>query len=107
VILSHQNAFYTEVGRRVRQARETAGLTQDTLATRVALSRTSVTNIEGGRQKMLLHTLWELAAALGVEPAALLPDARNASEEPDAGRKGDLPARQSNRGSGKRAVRAG
>jgi hypothetical protein len=34
-----------------------AGLTQDTLAARVALSRTSVTNIEDGRQKMMLQTL--------------------------------------------------
>jgi DNA-binding MarR family transcriptional regulator len=32
------------------------------------LSRTSVTNIEKGRQKVLLHTLCGLAAALGVVP---------------------------------------
>jgi transcriptional regulator with XRE-family HTH domain len=93
VTMSHQNAFYAEVGRRVRHARATAGLTQDTLAARVALSRTSVTNIEVGRQKMMLHTLWDLAAALGVEPATLLPDARDALGEADEGRKEDLSAR--------------
>jgi transcriptional regulator with XRE-family HTH domain len=80
VALSHQNAFYTEVGRRVRRARETAGLTQEKLATRVALSRTSVTNIESGRQKMMLHTLCEIASVLDIDPATLLPDGWDASE---------------------------
>jgi transcriptional regulator with XRE-family HTH domain len=71
---SGQNdAFYVEVGHRVRSARERAGLTQDALAERVALSRTSVTNIERGRQRVLLHTLWDIAAVLGVEPVTLIP----------------------------------
>jgi transcriptional regulator with XRE-family HTH domain len=76
--LNDQVAFYVEVGRRVRLARERAGLTQDALAGRVSLSRTSVTNIEKGRQKVLLHTLCDLAEALGVTPDALMP-------EPDSG----------------------
>jgi transcriptional regulator with XRE-family HTH domain len=65
--------FYAEVGRRVRMAREAAGLTQDALADQVELSRTSVTNIEKGRQKIALHTLCRVASAVGVEPASLLP----------------------------------
>ncbi len=72
--MSEQVAFYVEIGRRVRLARERAGLTQDALAARVSLSRTSVTNIEKGRQKVLLHTFCGLAAALGVAPTTLLPD---------------------------------
>lgn len=71
---SQKDAFYVEVGQRVRSARERAGLTQDALALRVALSRTSVTNIERGRQRVLLHTLWDIASVLGVEPVALLPE---------------------------------
>jgi transcriptional regulator with XRE-family HTH domain len=74
VLLSDQSAFYAEVGRRVRLARERAGLTQDVLAARVLLSRTSITNIERGRQKVLLHTFCSLADALGVAAAVLLPD---------------------------------
>ena len=35
--------FYKAVGLLVRQARDKAGLTQDTLASRVGLTRTSVT----------------------------------------------------------------
>jgi transcriptional regulator with XRE-family HTH domain len=65
--------FYAEVGRRVRIAREAAGLTQDALADQVDLSRTSVTNIENGRQKIALHTLCKVASVVGVEPASLLP----------------------------------
>lgn len=73
-LLNDQVAFYAEVGRRVRHARERAGLTQDALAGRVSLSRTSVTNIEKGRQKVLLHTLCNLADALGVTPDVLMPE---------------------------------
>jgi DNA-binding XRE family transcriptional regulator len=73
-LLNDQVAFYVEVGRRVRLARERAGMTQDALAGRVSLSRTSVTNIEKGRQKILLHTLWNMADALGVTPEVLMPE---------------------------------
>jgi DNA-binding XRE family transcriptional regulator len=72
--LRDRDAFYAEVGRRVRQARERVGLTQDALASRVSLSRTSVTNIEKGRQKLSVHTLCGLAAELGVAPGVLLPE---------------------------------
>lgn len=78
--MSDPGDFYVEVGRRVRLARERLGLTQDSLATQVMLSRTSVTNIEKGRQKMLAHTLYSLAGALNVQPAELLPEAVTYSE---------------------------
>lgn len=71
--MNNRDEFYAEVGRLVRVAREAAGITQDALADKVELSRTSVTNIEKGRQKIALHTLFLVAAAVGVEPASLLP----------------------------------
>ena len=37
------------------------------------LSRTSVTNIERGRQPVQLHTLYKIAEILATEPTALLP----------------------------------
>jgi hypothetical protein len=40
----------------------------------VGLSRTSIANIEAGRQKILLHQLLDLAAAVEVHPSALLPE---------------------------------
>lgn len=39
----------------------------------MSLTRTSITNVEKGRQKLLLHTLADIAKALQVEPASLLP----------------------------------
>lgn len=68
--------FYEEVGRRIREARirRKPKLTQQGLADLVSLTRTSITNVEKGRQKFLLHTLADIAKALQVEPASLLPD---------------------------------
>ena len=67
-------AFYAAFGRRVREAREGARLTQSTLAGRVEMRRTSVTNIEAGSQGVPLHLLTRLAGALGVPQARLLPE---------------------------------
>ena len=68
-------SYYEDVGRRIRKARKDRKLTQEDLASLVSLTRTSITNIEKGRQKLLLHTLAQIAHALHVEPANLLPDA--------------------------------
>jgi transcriptional regulator with XRE-family HTH domain len=67
-------AFYAEVGRRIRDARERHGLKQADLATVISRTRTSITNIEQGRQRILLHTLCEIAVALHEEPSVLLPN---------------------------------
>ena len=70
------NSFYEEVGRRIREARKRrkTPLTQEELADHEALTRTSITNVEKGRQKFLLHTLADIAAALQVHPSSLLPE---------------------------------
>jgi transcriptional regulator with XRE-family HTH domain len=65
--------LYEYVGRRVRKAREERGLTQEALASLISLSRTSVTNIEKGRQTIALHKFVEIADALRVDPSSLLP----------------------------------
>lgn len=57
--MADYQAFYAEVGRRIRQAREKRGLSQEALASAVSLTRTSVTNIEKGRQKFLVHTIYD------------------------------------------------
>ncbi len=66
--------IYREVGRALRKRRQAAKLTQGDLAGRVSLSRTSITNIEQGRQHVTLHVLYALADAVGVKPTDLLPD---------------------------------
>jgi transcriptional regulator with XRE-family HTH domain len=73
--------LYEQFGRRLRSLREDAGLTQDQVAERVSLKRTSITNIESGRQHIALHQLFLLAAAVGQSPAELLPDTGPALQE--------------------------
>jgi transcriptional regulator with XRE-family HTH domain len=75
-------AVYREFGKLMRLHRGAQdGLTQEALGKLVGLSRTSITNIEKGRQPVALHQLFALAEALRVRPAALLP---NAGANPDA-----------------------
>jgi transcriptional regulator with XRE-family HTH domain len=65
---------YTVVGKRVRAGRAQIRLTQDELAQRVGLTRTSITNLELGRQKIQVHTLCAIAQALQLPVTSLLPD---------------------------------
>jgi transcriptional regulator with XRE-family HTH domain len=74
--------IYRDFGRRLRKARAKATLTQEGLAQRVGLTRTSITNIEQGNQHVGLHLLYQLAKAVGVPPVELLPDE---SATPDDG----------------------
>ena len=65
-------AIYLAFGVRIRMIRETLGLSQAELAKRVGLERTSVVNIEGGRQRVLVDDIEKFARALGVTPKHLL-----------------------------------
>lgn len=65
--------FYREVGSSIRQVRRSKGMTQESLAESVGLKRTSLINIEKGRQRILLHTFVELTSKLQVPPSHLLP----------------------------------
>lgn len=66
-------AVYQEIGNLVARARKKSKLSQHDLAVRIGLQRTSVTNIEKGRQKIMVHTLMDMAKHLNVEAVALLP----------------------------------
>ncbi len=65
-------AVHQGVGVRIRSVRETLGISQAELAKRVNLTRTSLVNIEAGRQRMLLHSVEDFARALGTTPKTLL-----------------------------------
>jgi transcriptional regulator with XRE-family HTH domain len=66
--------FYEQFGQRVRKARLELRLNQVELGHRVGLERSSISNIEKGRQRVQLHLLLEFAAALEVQPMELIPD---------------------------------
>lgn len=67
------DGIYRVVGRRFREVRTSKGITQADVATETGLSRQSVANIELGRQRFLLHTLFDVARALSVNVSELLP----------------------------------
>lgn len=81
--MATEDELYQALGRLMRKAREEAGVTQDQLAALVGLTRTSITNIEGGRQKIQVHTLYAVAQALHLSPTALLPPPSDLGLEDD------------------------
>lgn len=65
--------LYRDVGRRVRDARSAVRMTQAQLAGRVGVTRSSIANLEAGRQRIPLHLLLWIAEALDTRPEKLLP----------------------------------
>jgi DNA-binding XRE family transcriptional regulator len=65
--------FYKAVGNLIQKNRIKKKLTQEKLAEKISLTRTSITNIEKGRQKLLLHTLFDIAHHLGISTEDLIP----------------------------------
>lgn len=72
-------AIYERIGQSVRRARLARGLKQSELAELVGMSRTTITNVELGRQSLLVDQLLRLADVLVVEPATLLPQKASVS----------------------------
>src|SRR5258708_19947441 len=64
--------IYEALGQTIRSKREEKRMTQGELADLVEMSRASVTNIELGRQSVLVDQLCRFANALAVQPADLL-----------------------------------
>ena len=65
--------FYRQLGANIRKNRRTLRRSQDELARAIGLTRTSLTNIENGRQHPPLHTFCDIAEQLKIDPSALLP----------------------------------
>ena len=69
-----EDALYRELGQRLRSVRKERSLTQDQVATAISMERTSISNVESGRQRLPLHTLYQYCSVLGVDVAHVLPD---------------------------------
>lgn len=65
--------IYVDLGEEIRKRREALGMTQSALAKSLGLARTSITNIEGGRQPLQVHQLYRMAAVLRAGVTDLLP----------------------------------
>lgn len=64
--------YYIELGARIKKFREAKGVTQSRLSETIGVNRTSVANIEAGRQRLFAHSIVSIASVLGVTPAELL-----------------------------------
>lgn len=70
-------ALFIAIGRAIKDARERAELTQEDLAKLVGIGRTSITNIEAGKQRLPIDLLYDIADVLEVQAATLLPRNEN------------------------------
>lgn len=83
------NDFYLRLGDSIRRRREELRLTQAELGESLGLSRTSVTNIERGRQRLLIDQFQRVCKALDV-PADILLAALEAPPRPVVRDPGEL-----------------
>jgi transcriptional regulator with XRE-family HTH domain len=72
--MNNPDAFYQKIGENIRARRKERGLSQEGLAKAVGLKRPSMSNIEKGRQNILLHTFCKIAETLNSSASALLPE---------------------------------
>jgi transcriptional regulator with XRE-family HTH domain len=70
---AEQAAFYQQIGTNIRKCRTRLNLSQNALGRLIGMTRTSLTNIENGRQHPPLHTFCEIVEQLKVDIAELLP----------------------------------
>jgi transcriptional regulator with XRE-family HTH domain len=63
---------YRLFGMKVEQLRSMLGITQQDLAKRIGVTRTSITNVESGNQRVLLADVERFASALGTTPKHLM-----------------------------------
>jgi transcriptional regulator with XRE-family HTH domain len=73
--MSMVEPFYIELGRLIEDLRTKKKMSKAALGRRLQpeLSRASIANIESGKQRVLVHTLVEIANALEVEVSELIP----------------------------------
>lgn len=66
--------LYIKIGKLIRTERGKKKLTQNELAMKIGLKRTSITNIESGSQKIQIHDLYSIARAFSIPVQSLLPE---------------------------------
>lgn len=66
-------AWRSEVGTKIRDVRLSRGMTQESLALRSGVTRNVLIDVEHGRRGLLFERLLDIAEALEVVPAELLP----------------------------------
>lgn len=70
----NKEKFYEMIGSSIVNKRKELRLTQIELANRTGMSRTSIVNIEKGKQYPPVHLLWKISYALETNPTEILPE---------------------------------
>lgn len=83
--LVNETKLYRLIGKTIREIRRSEKLTQAELAKILNLTRTSITNIEQGTQKLPLHILYRFCLRFRLSIDEILPDPQSvANELPEA-----------------------
>ena len=86
-------------GKKLAEKRKESGITQADLGRRVGLVRTTIANLEAGRQSVSLPLLYRIVQSLGNDLASLLPPIEtgmeNASAQDEDSATGEISARES------------
>lgn len=69
--MTKQDYFYKLLGNKIRKCREKVGLTQAELAEAIGISRTAVTNIECGHQRVFVDQFELICQVIGAVPSDL------------------------------------
>ncbi len=68
-----ETMLYRHIGAAIQDRRHERGWTQGQVAEVAGVLRTSVANVEAGRQRAPLHLIYRICAALNLEVASVLP----------------------------------
>jgi len=80
----NSDLLYAKIGQRIREVREQSDsqISQQQLADVLELTRTSITNIEKGNQKITLDALYKLCEYFRIEVREVLPDVTSVLAQP-------------------------
>ena len=68
-----ENFYMAFVGQRIKEIRESKGMTQQELSDKVELARTSIANLERGSQNIPFNKLFQIAEVLNIGVQELIP----------------------------------
>ena len=71
-----QEQMHADVGRRIRELRQSKRLLQEELARKAGLSASALSNFEQGRRRISLEWLRKISKVLNVPVSDLIPDSR-------------------------------
>lgn len=78
--MKQRDAFYRDLGARIRSRRLELKITQVELAEAIGISRPSLTNIESGNQRLLVDQLFDISKKLTTSIQDIMPVGRYDAE---------------------------